>query len=94
MEILQQQSAPILCTNKLFISSSTPEFQENCIKTDFCSSRTSRKQNILLSLGHTKTKIVNQHLSEVTMHVLFHINVPLINHRGLTVNGTKSKLNY
>ena len=32
LEILQQKSEPISRTNKLFISSSTPEFQENCIK--------------------------------------------------------------
>ena len=46
-EILQQQSEPISRTNKLFISSSTHEFQEKCIKTAFCSNRMSRKQNIL-----------------------------------------------
>ena len=45
LKILQHQSEPISRTNKLFISSSTPEFQENCITN--CSSRTSRKQNIL-----------------------------------------------
>ena len=32
LEILQQLSEPISRTNKLFISSSTPKFQENCIK--------------------------------------------------------------
>ena len=32
LEILQQQSEPISRKNKLFISSSTPEFQENSIK--------------------------------------------------------------
>ena len=35
LEILQQQSEPILRTNKLFISSSTPELQENCIRNNF-----------------------------------------------------------
>ena len=32
LEILQQQSESISLTNKLFISSSTPEFQDKCIK--------------------------------------------------------------
>ena len=32
LEILQQQSDPISRTNKLFVSSSKPAFQENCIK--------------------------------------------------------------
>ena len=47
LEILQQQSDSISRTNKLFVSPSKPAFQENCIKTAFCSSRTSRRQNIL-----------------------------------------------
>ena len=34
-EIVQQQSESFSRTNKLLISSSTPEFQGNCIKNSF-----------------------------------------------------------
>ena len=46
LEILQQQSDFISSPNKLFVSSSKTAFQEKCIKTAFCSSRSSTKQNI------------------------------------------------
>ena len=47
LEILQQQSDSISLTNKLLISSSTPEFQENSINNSY-----------LLRLNIYKTKYI------------------------------------
>ena len=46
--------------NKNFVRSSTHTFQENCIKTAFCSSRTPTKQIILYLLAYAKTTIIQQ----------------------------------
>ena len=61
LEILHQQSEPISRTNKLLSALQHMSLKEITFKTAFFSSRTSRKQKILLSLGHTNTTTIYQH---------------------------------
>ena len=53
LEILQQLSEPISRTNKLFISSSTPEFQVNCIKKQLSApAERPGNKNIIITWSH------------------------------------------
>ena len=76
LEILQQQSDIISRTNKLIISSSTTEFQENCIK-----------KQLSAPAEHLRNKIYYNHLVTLKLQLFTSIYVKF-GCKGPFYNGT------